>query len=212
MKNLGLIKIEAEDFKKVTPLDVELATIYYPILIEQARQKETISYANLLKKAKGLNPNNQNVQKAIPVGTGRRLCVVTKFTQIKEIPDISSLVINKATNEVGEGYSATYDPIEKRNEVFNFDWSGIKAEFDIYIESVKKILQQNEKVLYIDKNLVLTLYEGFVSRRDNKLKYPLSTNRSNNERLIIDEISKIKKGTPNINKYIEDIFIKFNSN
>lgn len=68
-------------YVNVTQVDLALATAYFPILVEMAKAKETLTYSQLVGKAKQMYPQNDLVQSAIPVSTGRRLDVVRAFTQ-----------------------------------------------------------------------------------------------------------------------------------
>ena len=50
--------IENESVQKVTEADLELASAYYPILIEVAKQQQTIFYGDLVDLAKKRYPEN----------------------------------------------------------------------------------------------------------------------------------------------------------
>lgn len=126
-------------YENITQLDVELASYYYPILVgvAKASHEALISYSELVETAKKLHPENANVQNAIAVSTGRRLDVVRRFTNGKNYPDITSIVVNKSSGECGQGFTRSFNPEEARNTVYNFDWSNVANEFDVFVTHTK---------------------------------------------------------------------------
>jgi hypothetical protein len=118
----------ASSTRSTTALDRELAGVYFPILVELARDKRTISYGDLIERAKALHPQRKSVQKVIAVSLGRRLDVIRSFCTARNLPDLSALVVTEATKEVGDGFENA-DPIEVRRQVFSFDWSTVADEF-----------------------------------------------------------------------------------
>jgi hypothetical protein len=122
----------------VTAVDLELAAIYYPILVEKARLKLCITYGELVDLAKNLHPDNPVIQNALAISTGRRLDVVRMFTSAHGLPDLSSLVINGLSGECGSGFTRNFDPESARNQVFNFNWQMVPSPFFDFIESIEK--------------------------------------------------------------------------
>lgn len=127
-------------YKNVTLNDIQLASLYYPILIDLANHKHTLTYSELITRAKSENSENPVVQRAIPVSTGRKLDVVRIFTKERKLPDLTSLVISKGSGECGDFYCEHFDPVVAREEVFSFNWSDVSTEFDLYIQDVKNEL------------------------------------------------------------------------
>ena len=127
-------------YKNITLNDVQLASAYYPILIDLAKQKQCITYGELVAKAKRMYPTRKEVQNAIATSTGRKLDVIRIFTAERELPDITSLVINKDTVECGDDFIKYFDPVATREKVFAFDWSNVTTEFDFYIEHTQTII------------------------------------------------------------------------
>ena len=125
-------KVDPADsfYPNITVIDVRLAEAYYPILIDLAKQGLRFTYSDLIAKAKEIYPTKTEVQRALPVSTGRRLRVIRLFTNKHDMPDLTSLIINKATDECGEGFTQYYDPEDTRKKVFAFDWSTVSTEFD----------------------------------------------------------------------------------
>ena len=122
----------------VTLIDVQLASIYYPILLDLAQHKHCLTYGELIAKAQKLHPDNAVVKNALPVSTGPRLDVVRSFTEKHGYPDLSSLIINKASGECGKGFLRSFDPVKLRAEVFAFDWTVATTDFDGYISKAEK--------------------------------------------------------------------------
>lgn len=129
-----------------TPVDVQLASAYYPLLVEVARQRTTITYGELVKRAKKAYPDNDTVQKAIPVSTGRRLDVVRQFTRPRGLPDLTTLVINQNRRECGPGLPRNIDPDAGRKEVFAYDWSAEIPEFQGYVTAVERAIRPRAQI------------------------------------------------------------------
>lgn len=133
-------------YVNVTQVDLALATAYFPILVQMAQAKETLTYSQLVEKAKQMYPKNELVQSAIPVSTGRRLDVVRAFTQDFGCPDLSSLVVSKGSGECGSGFTRSFNPEAIREEVFNFDWSSLKTNFDGFVTAVAEKIKPKKRL------------------------------------------------------------------
>lgn len=139
--------IQTESFyANITLADVQLASVYYPILIELAKHKHCLTYGELVERAKSLYPDKPVVQKAIAVSTGRRLDVVRIFTSERGLPDLTSLIINKGLGECGIGFTQHFDPKVTREQVFAFDWSGVSTDFDGFVQHTESAVKPRKKV------------------------------------------------------------------
>lgn len=160
-------------YKDVTMTDIQLAAAYYPILIDLARHKHCMTYGELVEKAKAEYPQRTEVQNAIAVSAGRRLDVVRLFTDERDLPDLTALIINKGSGECGSGYTQHYDPVQAREEVYARDWSNVSTEFDLYIESVQQqITPRKKRSKKAAKDLMFTYY------REDKATLPKSVHDS----------------------------------
>jgi hypothetical protein len=130
----------------VTLVDVQLASAYYPILVDLARHKHCLTYGELVERAKRENPDRPVVQKAIAVSTGRRLDVVRIFTSERDLPDLTALVIGKASGECGVGFTRSFDPRATREQVFDFDWSAVSTDFDGFVKHTETAITPRKKV------------------------------------------------------------------
>ena len=139
-------KPQENQYANVTPIDVQLASAYFPLLVDLAREKHCLTYGELVERAKGKYPDRLPVQNAIAVSTGRRLDVVRMFTSERELPDLTSLVINKGSGECGIGFTRSFDPKAVRNEVFAFDWSAVTTDFDGFVEHTEAAIEQRKRV------------------------------------------------------------------
>ncbi|MDO6678437.1 MULTISPECIES: hypothetical protein [unclassified Shewanella] len=137
-------------YANITLNDVQLAAVYYPILIDLARHKHCLTYGELVQRAKDLHPEKEYVQRAIPVSAGRKLDVVRIFTSERNLPDATSLIINKTAGECGSGMTDNFDPKQLREDVFNYDWSNVSNEFDLYIETAEKNSTPPVKIKRVD--------------------------------------------------------------
>lgn len=132
-------------YKNVTLNDVQLASAYYPLLVELARHKHCLTYGELVDKAKKTYPDIAVVQNAIAVSTGRKLDVVRMFTSERDLPDLTCLIINKSLGECGVGFTQHFDPEAARSKVFEFDWSNVSTDFDGYIKHTEKVVTPRPK-------------------------------------------------------------------
>jgi hypothetical protein len=127
-------------YKNITLNDVQLASAYFPILIELAKHKHCLTYSELVAKAKAIYPNRPAVQGAIAVSAGRKLDVVRLFTSERGLPDLTCLVVNKNDGECGSGFTDHFDPVAARVRVFAFDWSSVSTDFDGYIQHTQTVI------------------------------------------------------------------------
>ncbi len=133
-------------YANVTLNDVQLASAYYPILVDLASHKHCLTYGELVERAKVKYPDRAVVQKAIAVSTGRRLDVVRMFTEERGLPDLTSLVISKGSGECGSGFTAHFDPVATREKVFAFDWSAVSLDFDGFVKHSEIAVTPRKKV------------------------------------------------------------------
>lgn len=141
------MSIQTESFyANITLTDVQLASAYYPILIDLAKHKHCLTYGELVERAKSLYPDKSVVQNAIAVSAGRRLDVVRIFTSERELPDLTSLIINKGLGECGIGFTQHFDPKATREQVFAFDWNEVSTDFDGFVQHTESAIKPRKKV------------------------------------------------------------------
>lgn len=137
-----------------TNVDIELARVYFEILVDIAKnyRGRTIQYGELVLEAKRLHANNPIVRNAIPTNIGRRLDALRDFTSKNQLPDLSALVVSRSTGDNGIGFSRSFDGDSVRQQVFDFDWSVAKGNFETFLMDEKAALQlRQEKVRKIKK-------------------------------------------------------------
>jgi len=167
-------------YKNITLNDVQLAAVYYPILIELAKHKHCLTYGELVNRAKEKYPNKEVVQNAIAVSTGRKLDVVRIFTSERDLPDVTSLVINKSQGECGIGFTEYFDPEKVREEVYQYNWVDVSIEFDLYIEGAEKnAIPKKKRTRKLATELMAKYYS------DNKPSYPPSIKEKREEIIIL---------------------------
>jgi hypothetical protein len=145
-------------YKNITLNDVQLASAYYPILIDLAKHKQCCSYSELVARAKEIYLDKVEVQRAIPVSTGRKLDVVRIFTAERELPDLTCLIINKGSGECGVGFTQYFDPVASREKVFDFDWSTVETEFDGYIKHTVTVITPRKKITESKAREIMAAY------------------------------------------------------
>lgn len=119
-----------------TLTDIALAKIYFKVLVAFAKNHPgmTITYGDLVEKAKETYPNDEFVESAIAVNIGRRLDTLREFTREHQVPDLSALVVNKITGDNGVGFTRSFDGDLVRQEISQFDWSSLSVEFETFID------------------------------------------------------------------------------
>ena len=167
-------------YKNITLNDVQLAAAYYPILVELAKHKHCLTYGELVDKAKKMYQDRDYVQNAIAVSTGRKLDVVRIFTSERDLPDVTSLIINKNDGECGTGFTNHYNPEKARSEVYSYDWSEVSSEFDLYIESVEKKATPRKRIKRGEALKILSDHY-----KENKQSYPGSIKDRREEIIVL---------------------------
>jgi len=120
-----------------TDAQLHIASLYYPILVQVAKEKTVITYKELLAKAEALNPNDPIMQKMIPVRSGAVLGVLYHFAETNGLPRITTLVVKQTKGECGRGIANTHDCPLERERCYEFDWSGEQPKFWEFISSSK---------------------------------------------------------------------------
>ena len=87
--------------RKVTETDAALAIAYYPLLVDLAGRRLTITFKDFVDLAKATYPDNPAVQNAIPVSTGRRLEFVRVFTALQRLPAVLAPFYVTLLNYIG---------------------------------------------------------------------------------------------------------------
>jgi hypothetical protein len=174
-------------YTKVTLTDIHLASAYYPILVEVAKQKICLTYGELVYRAKVKYPSLAVVQKAIPVSTGRRLDVVRLFSARQNLPDLTSLVINRITGNCGDMYTKHFDAEASRETVFSFDWSTATLDFDEFLKTAKTIIKPRKKV---KEKLALELMYVYFQQHKATLPLSVQERRTLIVELIMDGLSE----------------------
>lgn len=132
--------------RTTTAVDLQLASVYFPILVELAKDKRTISDDDLLERARQAHPNRKIVQKAKDAGAGHRLDVLRSFTESKSLPDLSCLIVQEANGEEPPVADDHQDPIECRRQVFSFDWPTVNGEFTHFLRMTEASLAPKAKI------------------------------------------------------------------
>lgn len=126
--------------QNVTLNDVQLAAIYYPMLVNLARHKHCLTYSELVEQAKQANSDNPVVQNAIAVSTGRKLELIRIFFKERNLPNLASLIISKTSGECGSGFNDQLTPQQARTAVFAFDWSSVSTDFASFMVHTEKFV------------------------------------------------------------------------
>lgn len=173
---------------RITETDLTLAAALYPVLVECARQRPArkLTYGALLDEAKARFPSVDAVQMAIPISLGRRLDVVRMFLEAKNYPNLTSLIVNANTGEVGSAFGA--DPERVRAEVAAFDWSAVSKDFILHIAGLRKAgaVRRQPKLSREEAKKAMAMHY-----RENRASYPKDVDQRREEiiELIRDGLS-----------------------
>lgn len=182
-------------YKTITLIDIQLASVYYSILVGMAKEKRCLTYGDLVENAKCIYPDNPVIKMAIPVSTGRRLDVIRLFTTDNDLPDITSLVTNKSSGECGVGFTSYFDPKATRESVFNFDWNSATAEFNIFLSSTEEKIKPRKRIK--ESDALKIMYEYYKVHKNT-----LPTNIKDARDLILELIAE---GIPAENAFSESL-------
>lgn len=127
--------------KQVTETDAALAIAYYPLLVEIATRRRTITFKDFVELAKATYPDNPAVQNAIPVSTGRRLEFVRIFTALRDLPDLSAWVTGQ-NGKNSSTFEKDFDPVEERKRSSEVDWSEHQAAWEAHAADLRKKAQK----------------------------------------------------------------------
>lgn len=135
------------EYPERTLLDIELAKVYFELLVALARDEpgQTITYGNLVRKAKLQHPDNEFLEAAIATNIGRRLDAVRQFTRSKQLPDLTALAVNQTTGDNGIGFKRAFDGESVRQEISKFDWGSVRVSFDDFISKEILAVQARRK-------------------------------------------------------------------
>lgn len=122
---------------KHTELDLTVAELMFPVLVELAPTGNTIGYKEMADMLKKNNPNIAEIANITQRHIGRKLGTIWDFTKSQGCPHIGSLVVS-AKGECGSGISSIVQDLpNERSKVKEFDWSSISLSFKSYIGKAK---------------------------------------------------------------------------
>jgi hypothetical protein len=199
-----------EETINYTHIDLVLAGLYFPILVDYVkeyraasdgeRESWNITYSDLVEKAQLIYSDIDEVQKANTISAGRRLGVIRQICN-GNCPDMSCLIVNKASKKVGDAYQAVFNPVAERAELlkeingqqFNFD--GFTEEFQKRVEILlnslpaspirkKRMPGIKRTILKIKEDMALTIMHTYFNEHRAALPKSIPTQRE----LIVKDI------------------------
>ena len=168
---------DTTDIKNHTAYDIVLSAVYLPILIQTANNKKTITYGDLVQTGKELHPDNEYVQRSIPVTAGRRLNVLRQILREHSLPDLSSLVVSASSGDTGDAYHLKSEVQEIRKEVFEINWDKHANIIDTDISKIpydeidfSELRKRTPKVKLPTRKELLTINSDYW--KENKELFP----------------------------------------
>jgi len=165
-----------------TELDLIVAELMFPVLVELAPTGNTIGYKEIADLIKDKNPKVAEIKNITQRHIGRKLGTIWQFTKEQNCPHIGALVVNQS-GECGDGIASIITDLPKERErIKDYDWSSISLGFESYISKVK-ILKQKKEEKIIKKTREEAKEDFFIYWKKIKEEAPISN----------DEALKIKE-------------------
>ena len=128
-----------------TELDLIVAELMFPVLVDLAPTGNTIGYKEIAKLIKDKNPDVTEIRNITQRHIGRKLGTIWEFTKSQGCPHIGSLVVSQG-GECGSGIaSIVKDLPSEREKVKEFDWATVSLGFESYMSKMK--IQKKEREL-----------------------------------------------------------------
>ena len=128
----------------LTKTDVELAILFYPILVELAQRGVTDNYENIADTVRRLHPDNDYAARCHHRGVGRRLDVIRReFTAPRNLPVLAALGVNNASGRPGFAFEGDFETL--CTEAYGFNWSSVEDAFQEQSEIWKKMIAPRVK-------------------------------------------------------------------
>lgn len=160
-----------------TLTDIALAKIYFKLLVAFAKTNPgmTITYGDLVEKAKEAYPNDKFIESALAVSIGRRLDTLREFTRQHQVPDLSALVVNKITRDNGVGFTRSFDGELVRKEISQFDWNSLSEKFETFIDLEVQAYERRQsakrKPKKINEDEALEIWWNYYKERKIEIGY-----------------------------------------
>ncbi|MNJ41928.1 hypothetical protein D3C77_368730 [compost metagenome] len=128
-----------------TLLDVQLARLLYPLLIELATAQQILTYRQLIERAQARYPDDQRVTNLIPVRMGRILWVIYDFVAEHNLPRLTLIIVSAGDQYPGSAMWQ-HDCFAEQQRCFAFDWSTVDQTFDLYGQHSEKAVTPLRRV------------------------------------------------------------------
>lgn len=149
-----------------TLLDVQLAHLLYPLLIEVAESQGILTYTQLIEQARLRYPDDRRVANLIPVRMGRILWVIYNFAQERDLPRLTLVIVSK--KYLVPGSAMDHHDIEaEQKRCYAYDWSTVDRNFDLYIADSEKAVTP---IKYVKQAVATKLMADHY--RINRAMYP----------------------------------------
>ncbi|WP_163005572.1 hypothetical protein [Pseudomonas viridiflava] len=139
-----------------TLLDVQLARLLYPILIDLAVSQQILTYTQLIARAQAQYPDDQRVANLIPVRMGRILWVIYDFVEERTLPRLTLIIVSAGDQYPGSAMWQ-HDCHTEQQKCFAFDWSQVDQAFDLYGQQsetaatpLKRVRREHAKQLMVE--------------------------------------------------------------
>ncbi|MDN4051761.1 hypothetical protein QPK32_01510 [Massilia sp. YIM B02763] len=136
------------DISEFTLNDIHVGTRLYTALVAHAlvTQGAAVFYSDILAQAKALDPHDEELQHAVPIGIGMKLLFVESFCVASGYPNLACLAVSRSTGRPSEGYKGDWET--DRRSVAAFDWSIARAKLDAYVHDAKLVAAPKKRRSY----------------------------------------------------------------
>ncbi len=142
------------DISQFTLNDIHVGSRLYTALVAHARATRgaPVFYSDLLEQAKKLDPEDAELQRAVPIGIGMKLLFVEAFCVASGYPNLACLAVSRARGRPGDGYKGDWEA-DKR-AVAEFDWSIAQAKLDAYVQHARLVVTPKRRRSYDEAKTV----------------------------------------------------------
>lgn len=154
----------AKPLRPFTVNDIRVGTRLFAVLVHHAHANPgtTIYYGDLLAQARAANPDDAEVQRAVPIGIGMKLLFVQAFCEAHGYPNLACLAVNKGKHIPGVSYPGDWE--REMRDVAAFDWAGVQSVLDTYVGAAIVAATPLRRISETEARD--TLYKHFTANRD----------------------------------------------
>ncbi|MET0983642.1 MAG: hypothetical protein ABWY02_16170 [Telluria sp.] len=153
--------------KQLLLSDIDVGLKLVDALARQAstRGGAPIAWADLLTLTRLLHPKDAAVDRAVPVGLGRKLRFVEDFCRANGFPNLACLAVNPATMRPGKSYEGDWEADVRAVAAFDWPAAGIEARLAAFAAEARGAVPKRFKPRK-ERPADVTWYAWFCAHRE----------------------------------------------